>query len=76
MPHAPAARLTWNVRLLEGHGVQRYPFGQNGVVDLACARRATAREKPAVTIRSNVPLTLEIGWEGGLETIDVKGQVR
>jgi hypothetical protein len=70
-PDALSARLTWNVRLLEEHGVRRYPFGQHGVLDLACARRATAQEKPTVEIESNVPLTLEIRWEGGVDSIRV-----
>jgi hypothetical protein len=71
-PDACSAKLTWNVRLLEEHGVRRYPFGPDGLLDLTCARRATAREKPVVKISSNVPLTLEFRWEGGLDTLEAK----
>jgi hypothetical protein len=67
----PAAKLTWNVRLLDAHGVSRYPFGQQGLLDLKCARRSSVQEKPMIEIQSNVPLVLELYWEGGLETITV-----
>jgi hypothetical protein len=71
VPDAPAAKLTWNVRLLDAHGVSRYPFGQQGLLDLKCARRSSVQEKPMIEIQSNVPLVLELYWEGGLETITV-----
>jgi hypothetical protein len=35
---APNGRLLWDVRLLEEHGVLRYPFGREGVLDLAAQR--------------------------------------
>ncbi len=68
------ARLTWNVQLLEGHGVSRYPFGKEGLVDLACARRSSPREKPQIRAGANIPLALEIRWEGGVESLDLQGQ--
>ena len=65
---ALSSKLVWNVRLLEEHGVNRYPFGKDGAVELRCGRRASARERPLIEIDANVPLTLEIRWEGGQET--------
>jgi hypothetical protein len=63
----PAGRLTWDVRLLEGHGVRRYPFGVGGLLDLECAPRGSGSRQPEIQARSSVPLTLEILWEGGRE---------
>lgn len=68
---APNGRLLWDVRLLEEHGVGSYPFGSEGVVDLACAARGSADEEPRVRARSTVPLTLVLRWEGGQRCISL-----
>jgi len=69
VPNAPQSRLHWEIRLLDEHGVNRYPFGSEGVLDLHCASRRSAAEKPVVNIASNIPMTVEIAWEGGREEI-------
>jgi hypothetical protein len=71
-PNAPANRLTWQVRLMEEHGVRRYPFGQNGILDLKCHTRKSPLERPRLEIHSNVPLAVELIWEGGRETLIVE----
>jgi len=71
VPNAPANRLTWYVRLAEEHGVRRYPFGAAGVLDLECPARESVHDRPSIKIRSNVPLTLNVVWEGGAETLNV-----
>jgi len=70
-PDAPAQRLTWNVRLVEEHGVHRYPFGANGSLDLSCPARGSRLERPAIEIHSNIPLTLDLIWEGGRQTLTI-----
>jgi hypothetical protein len=67
----PRRKLTWDLRLTDAHGVRRYPFGLDGVLDLECTARGSVREKPVVTIRSNVALMLELVWEGGREELRV-----
>lgn len=69
----PARRLVWDVRLTDEHGVSGYPFGPHGVLDVLCPRRATAEERPAVEIRANIPVTVEVRWARGTETIKVGG---
>jgi len=68
--HGRAGRLIWDIRLLEEHGVRRFPFGTAGLVDLKCLARKSRNEKPKVEAASTVPLKLVIRWEGGEETID------
>jgi len=68
---APAGRLLWDVRLLDGHGVSRYPFGRDGVLDLSCAARGSAGEEPRIEARSTVPLELVIRWDGGEKILGV-----
>jgi hypothetical protein len=70
-PDVPAATLVWDVRLTEAHGVERYPFGSQGVLDLRCAARRDACERPVITVRSPVPLTIDLRWTGGRERIVV-----
>lgn len=64
-------RIVWDVRLLEAHGVTQYPYGINGLLDMKCAARQSAGEKPVIEVSSNVPVTLEIRWAGGQETREI-----
>jgi hypothetical protein len=66
---APSGRLLWDVRLLEHHGVDNYPFGIDGVLDLSCAARSAFTEEPEVEMRSTVPLELDVRWHGGEKTV-------
>jgi hypothetical protein len=64
--------LVWDVRLREAHGVKRYPFGADTVLGLACEERASESERPRVHIETNRPLTVELRWAGGTETLEVR----
>ncbi|MHC4714192.1 MAG: MGH1-like glycoside hydrolase domain-containing protein [Planctomycetota bacterium] len=75
-PDVPGNRLVWDVRLTEAHGVKRYPFGPDGLLDLSAAERADQADKPRIEVSSSVPLTLELRWPGGSETVDVKAAAR
>jgi hypothetical protein len=73
-PDVPANKLTWTIRQLEEHGVNRYPFGSTGSLDLKCHRRQSLFDRPLIEIHSDVPLTIEIVWKGGKETLKVESQ--
>jgi hypothetical protein len=70
-PDAAKSTLTWDIRLTEGFGVKRYPFGRDGQIDLSCAARGSAHDEPQVTIASNIPVDVEILWEGGSKRMKV-----
>ena len=70
-PDAPQHRLLWDVRLLDEHGVDDYPFGKEGRLNVLCAARNTLSEKPQVKVQSTVPLEVELRWQGGSETFNV-----
>ena len=70
-PDVPHARLLWDVRLLEEHGVRQYPFGSDGLLDLHCEARASALDRPVIRATSTEPLELEVRWAGGAETMTV-----
>jgi glycogen debranching enzyme len=70
-PEAQQRRLVWDVRLTDAHGVERYPFRADGLLDLHCASRSSADEEPQLTVTSTVPLTLDTRWAGGSRQLDV-----
>ncbi len=71
-PDVADNRLVWDVRQRDAHGVRRYPFGAEGVVDLSAAKRSKPSEKPRIDITSNVAFTLEVRWEGNTEILEVQ----
>lgn len=68
----PARRVTWDVRLVEGHGVTRYPFGVRGELSLYCRGRRSEAEPPAIEAASTVPVDLVVRWKGGTRTIRLR----
>jgi len=58
-----------NLRLLEEHGINRYPYGKEGVLELSCAHRSSATEEPVIDAKSNVPVELVVQWPGGSKTM-------
>jgi glycogen debranching enzyme len=71
-PDANQHIIHWDVRLLDEHGVNAYPFGTKGLVDLKCYARTSALEKPMIEIRSNIPVKLKIHWAGGEGEVEIK----
>lgn len=70
-PDVPNRTLVWDVRLLDEHGVNQYPFGEKGLLDLKCYGRSSALEKPTIEIRSNQPVKLIVHWNGGQGELNV-----
>ena len=73
--NAISNRLTWHVRLTDEHGVRRYPFGSKGMVHLTCNSRTSQLDRPSIEIHSDVPLTLDVIWEGGTYTVNVEKEL-
>lgn len=71
-PDVPANRLVWDLSLTDEHGVDQYPFGTAGLLSLHAQSRASADEKPQITVSSNTALTLELRWKGGREIRDIQ----
>jgi glycogen debranching enzyme len=68
-PQVPAGKLIWDVRLLEEHGVQQYPFGPDGALDLRCARRFHPADEPQIEFTSTAPVELLVRWPGGCKVL-------
>ena len=66
-------KVEWDLRQVEAHGIERYPFGPEGVVDLKVAARKSASDKPVVTVKTNVPFDLVVLWgDGQTATVHVE----
>ncbi len=71
-PVVPDNVLVWDVRLLDEHGVDNYPFGHDGVVKLHCSKRKYKTDRPKLTVESNKSFILKLLWDGGTEEILIK----
>ena len=72
-------RIEWDITHTEAHGIERYPFGPDGVVDLNVRRRRSASERPVVTVSTDVPFDLTVMWgDGESRTVRVEksGEVK
>lgn len=69
-PYAQDNKIIWYVNRTERHGIERYPLGNN-TVDLICEKRADINEKPRITVKSDVRITVEVHWgDGNTEIIN------
>lgn len=65
-------RIDWNIRQLEEHGIDRYPFGPDGTVSLTVKKRASADEKPVILVKTDKPFELVVRWGGEVRTVNVE----
>jgi hypothetical protein len=70
-PQVGRNELHWTIRLLDEHGVDRYPFGPHATLDLRCARRSTSAEEPLIEAVATQPVKLVVQWAGGQKTIQL-----
>jgi len=75
-PELARNRLTWHIRGVEGFGVDRYPFGREGLLHLKLEPRASVLDRPIVEITSNVDVDIELTWAGGSEIVSVRATAK
>lgn len=66
-PNAKENKIVWYVNRTEKHGVMRYPFG-NTTYDIICEARNKG-EKPNISVVGDAPVTVELHWDGNVETL-------
>lgn len=65
--------VVWDMTQTEMHGIERYPFGPEGLITLRTEKRRTADETPVVTIDANTPFKLILNWgKGKTKTVNVQ----
>lgn len=61
--------IEWHVNRTERHGIEKYPYGKDTMVDLICESRASEDEEPNITVTSDRPVTVKVIWRGGEKVI-------
>jgi len=46
------------VNLTDRYGVKQYHFGKNGVLDITCEKRKNKKERPVITVQSEMDLNI------------------
>ena len=65
--------VVWDITQTEAHGIERYPFGPEGLVSFKVNKRGSPEETPSITIESDVPFKLTIYWgKNKSKTVEVK----
>ncbi len=62
--NAATGRITWDIRLIEEHGIRRLSVAPGKYVDLLCRARRTPDEKPVIEAHSDTPLELTVRYTG------------
>lgn len=61
--------VVWDINNLEEHGIERYPFGKVGLIDMRVAKRAKKSAKPKVTVTTTIPFEMTLNWGEGMSKI-------
>ena len=67
-PYARERKIVWNVRLLENHGVIRYPLNEYSI-DLICEARESEDDEPIITAMCDEPIEIEVRYGNRSKTI-------
>lgn len=63
--------INWHINLTDEFGIEQYPYGENGLIDFKCEKRASTSEEPKIHINSNVNVKVNIFWDGGSKTVNI-----
>lgn len=55
-------QIVWDLNLTEANGIERYPFGPDGMISLKASARRSATEKPHLEVESNIPFELIVRY--------------
>ena len=64
--------VVWDMNLTEKHGIDRYPFGPDGLISFKAAARRSASDKPKIEIDSTIEFQLKVKYGDKEETFQVK----
>jgi len=64
-------KIVWDMNLTEANGIERYPFGPEGLITLKANARRSASEKPKIEVESNMDFQLVVRYGDKEETFQV-----
>ena len=59
------------MNLIEENGIERYPFGPDGSINLKAKARRSVNDEPQITVESNIPFELVVHYGDKIKTIEV-----
>ena len=59
--------IVWDLNLTEANGIERYPFGPDGLITLKAAARRQVKDEPQISVESNCDFTLIVRYGAGKE---------
>ena len=66
-----AKRVVWDVRITDEFGVANLPYDSCHQLSVKCGARESAHAKPAVRVECEIPVVLDLRWEGGVEITEI-----
>lgn len=64
-------QIVWDMSLTEANGIERYPFGPEGMVNLKAEARRSANDEPRITIDTNIGFELIVRYGDKEKKINV-----
>lgn len=64
-------QIVWDLNLTEANGIERYPFGPDGLVSFKAQHRRAVTDKPVIEVDSNVEFELVVWYGDKKETFKV-----
>ncbi len=64
--------ITLDVTLTDAYGIKKYPFGENGSIDIKVEKRSNKNVKPKVTITTNEPFKFLLLWENNKKEFEIR----
>jgi hypothetical protein len=55
-------KITWDITQKEAHGMERLPFGPDGLISFQVKKRNSTDDTPSVNVISNVAFELTLLW--------------
>ena len=52
--------IVWHINLTDEFGIENLHIGNKGKIDLFCKKRENESQKPQITIKSNIPVTVKV----------------
>lgn len=71
-PDPAAGRMVWHLMTTDEIGVDRYPFGVDGLIGLRVAARQSPSDPPEIAVSTNVPFELELRFGGHSEVRQIQ----
>ena len=64
-------QIIWDMNLTETNGIERYPFGSEGIINLKAEARRSANDEPRIAVDTNIGFELVVLYGGKEKKVNV-----